>query len=253
MKPIFNLSAISAVLLTSTHAAVTTDNVTGPFVETNGNTNTRTLSNFTVGSGTNRLLTVFVAGEGLTSVSSVTYGGVALTQAAFGTTTTGTVDAAAIWYLLNPATGSGNIVANTTNSGSGWHLSAASFSDVAQQAPTTMTNFNNNPSNISTTFSQALGDGIIVDAFDRNNDQATITPGSGQTTIFADGANSANGGYTVGASYQIGDFAANKTVSWSTTANSEWGQAAAFFAAVPEPTTALLAALGGLFLLRRHR
>ncbi len=257
MKSKLVFTAAFAIFLNNSEAAVTVDNVVGNFVAASGSTTTQTLSNFSVGSGANRLLTVFVAGEGLTSVTSVTYGGVGLTQAAFATTNaaTGSVDAASIWYLLNPASGTGNIVANTTNSGSGWHLSAASFADVAQQAPSSQTNFDNatGSGNTNVTFTQALGDGLIVDVFDRNNDQATVTAGAGQTPIFADGESN-NGGYTVAASYQIGNFAANESASWSTSGNSEWAQSAAFFAAaVPEPSTALLGALGALVLLRRRR
>lgn len=70
----------------------------------------RTLSGFTVPSGTDRLLVVKAAfrDASLRSVSSITYGGVSLTRA--GGAGAGGQYIADLWYLVAPTVGSGDVV-----------------------------------------------------------------------------------------------------------------------------------------------
>lgn len=103
-----------------------------------------TLSNFTVGSGTNKVLIVGIESSSGT-VSGVTYGGVALTQIVSKSNTVNTE----FWILKNPTSGSADLVVSMSGS-STVIVGAYSFFGVDQinTTPTTTTNSDiaNNPS-----------------------------------------------------------------------------------------------------------
>lgn len=98
----------------------------------NGGSTTSLSYSYTVGSGSNRLLVVNLVGDtSADDISSVTYGGASLTLI-------NKVHAASnnwqyLYYLLNPASGTNNIV---ITAGSSHYLvsQAASWSDVRQSA-----------------------------------------------------------------------------------------------------------------------
>ncbi len=101
-----------------------------------GGSNNITLS-FTTGSGGNRLLMVQAETNASRSFSGITYNGVAMTQIATKNSLTNDDAIGAhveLWYLVNPASGTHNIVATMVGSGAG-SLAAASFTNVNQSTP----------------------------------------------------------------------------------------------------------------------
>ena len=91
----------------------------------------------TVGSGSDRMLVVGV-GTGVTGgiyrVSGVTYNGDAMTQRV-GTIAPQANFVHGLWYLINPDSGTNNVVASFSTSASLSWMGAAAYTGVAQTAP----------------------------------------------------------------------------------------------------------------------
>jgi len=100
-----------------------------------------TLTSYTPAAGSDRILVVRVHGlrtsdVGAFTVDSVTFGGVALTQAVSEKTTSSARQyRSAIWYLINPSSSSGDIVATFSHSASGCIISADTLTGAAQSSP----------------------------------------------------------------------------------------------------------------------
>ncbi len=99
--------------------------------------NTAALNNGTtafVCSGSNRLLVIAcgVGGAGTGHVDSVTYNGVALTKAI--EYISGHGDQESIWYLINPASGSNDVVITLSGAGSVFKAGAVSLSGMLQSS-----------------------------------------------------------------------------------------------------------------------
>ncbi len=142
----------------------------------------------TVGSGGNRLLVVTVGLErdpGEDTVFDVTYSGQDLTKIRGEIAEPGGTEAhAELWYLLNPPSGTADVVV-TTSYGSGnvrdLHAGAISLEGVAQQAPEA--NAGNNligAGPISTNITTVSDGAWLVDAVTSGN-TGYFTPNSGQT------------------------------------------------------------------------
>lgn len=149
-----------------------------------GTTNSLTVA-YTVGVGSNRLLVVGFAGDvatmaGFDDITSVTYNGVSMTLAIKQTATNQALDRFSyFYYLLNPASGSNNVVINCTNN----HFllaGAADYSGVAQsgQPDNTVTNQNGAIASSLTTSLTTGADNcwviLVAEGYDANN-----APGAG--------------------------------------------------------------------------
>ncbi len=115
-------------------SAVTVDN-TGEIASFGSST--VTLSGFTTGSESNRLMLVQVETNQQRTFTAVTYNGLALTQIA-AKNSPQVVDPVGahveLWYLLNPPSGSYDIVATMSSAGTG-SIGAATFYNVDQTTP----------------------------------------------------------------------------------------------------------------------
>lgn len=184
-----NFSIILLVIGVFSHlkAQVTVDAVstavTGAAVNTNSLTWSHTVS------GTNKLLIVTCAADGGT-VTGVTYGGVALTKSDAISSTS--LTRSEIWYLLNPASGTANIVWSHS-SNEGLVGCGISFNGVNQTTPlgTAVTGA---ATATSSTLSPTAADGdMVVDVISTNGD--AVTTGIGQTQRYNVGAS----GFVAGA------------------------------------------------------
>jgi hypothetical protein len=151
---------------------------------------TTTLSSFTVGSGTNRLLLVTVHMEHQTvTVASVTYGGVNLSQV---TTSTGSTSRTELWEMVNPNSGSADIVVNLNNARnlSEVMVGAISFTGVDQinpiptTAPVVGGDGGNTYNTISDPITTAYANSWVVDAITWNAEDNSVAPNSGQTQTY---------------------------------------------------------------------
>jgi hypothetical protein len=106
------------------------------------NTSAYTLASYTPTAGADRVLVVRVHGlrtaddTATFSVDSVTFGGVALTEAAtVRNTSSSRVYRAAIWYLVNPSSSAGDIVATFLQAAGGCIIAADTLTGVNLTAP----------------------------------------------------------------------------------------------------------------------
>lgn len=160
--------------------AISYQNAAGPF--TNNPVTSQTTA-FDVGSGTDRFLYVWVLGDAAatTGISGITYAGVSMTKLA--THRVGTDRSFDVYYLVNPTSGSNNVVISRGVSGvivSGF----VAYNGVHQTTPI--------PSN--TTFTDTTADTTVAENFTttinnswaiigmRDDTGRTITPGSGYTS-----------------------------------------------------------------------
>lgn len=151
--------------------------------------------------GANLILFVTVDGN---SITGVTYNNVAMTEA-IGIDNYGTGRRNSIWYLINPSTGSNNVV--VTSSSSLYKSSfAISYTGAKQSAQPDAVNSDLNASaNTITVSTTTVADNSWVVGFG-TNDAVTPTPGTGMTqrevygpTIIGD----SNGPKTPAGSYSM--------------------------------------------------
>jgi PEP-CTERM motif len=228
---------------------------------------TQTLSwSHTVGAGNNRLLVVGTATEapvsGNSVVTGITYGGVAMTQVT-GAQQTGIETGvgenyADLWFMLNPPVGTANVSVTVTGMVADLMGGGVSFRNVRQQAPeaiggagTTSTTFTNLSANITT----VSADSLVVDMGLHSTSGGTMTPGAGQIEAWDQ--------FTVGGarsafSYRFVPAPGTITDSWTADLNPQGRMAMSLtsfapVAAVPEPSSVILASAGGLLFAAWRR
>ena len=158
------LSAAAAGIVVD--ATSTTTAITGPI----------TVSH-TTGTGSNRLMLVGISQKNKL-VTSVTYGGVALTLV--GENIAGGNARVHIYRLLNPPSGTANVVVNfSANPDKGAIVGVTTFSGVDQTTPLgTFVSAQGNASDPSVTATSAVGE-LVFDVVSKRNQ--TLTVGAGQT------------------------------------------------------------------------
>ena len=180
----------------------------------------------TVNSGSNAILIVDVAvktGNATDPVTSVTYGGQSLTL--IGSAVTPNSMSADIWYLLNPAVGTANVVV-TLNGSNHFVAGATDYFGVNQTTPlgTLATATGTNSAMPSVNVASAAGE-FVVDSLIAQGDAQAVTPsGPGQTETWTQTTGSSAGDALGAASYQPG--AATVTMSWTETTDQAWALAA---------------------------
>jgi PEP-CTERM motif len=224
----------------------------------------------TVGAGTNRLLVVGTGTEdnpitmSNSVVTGVTYGGAALTRVTGAQrismdTTAGTENYTDLWFMLNPPTGTANVIVNTAGTLDDLMGGAVSFANVRQQPreavggmSVTTTTF----STLSATITTQTPNALVVDIGLHSTSNGTMTPGAGQTEAW----DQSTAGARTAFSYRFVPTPGQVTDSWTADgATPPLGRMAislAAFAPVPEPATSLaVAGAGGLLLAvwRRRR
>jgi hypothetical protein len=102
----------------------------------NGGSTTSYTAAYTVGSGKNRMLVVALAGDSsIDDVTGITYGGIAMTLAGKQPSVQADNRVMYLYYLLNPASGSNNVV--ITASTAHWLIAvAADYAGIAQSGQT---------------------------------------------------------------------------------------------------------------------
>ncbi len=164
---------------------------------------------FTVGTGTNRLLILGGTVDN-NAITGVTYAGTALTQAVADTQK----PFASIWYLVNPPSGTANVVVTSTAL-KGAVIGVISFTGVDQTTPVPTTAKNDNvggvtsPATVSIT--NANANAWVMDVAGSGN-SAGLTNGASTTQRWSI-AGSANSG----ASSTKGPLAANTVTNFSWT------------------------------------
>jgi uncharacterized protein YcfL len=143
---------------------------------------------FTVASNSNRMLVVTTSGEAGTPatstcrVTAVTFNSVSLTRAVERNFDDGGTSAcSSIWYLINPAATTANIVITTAGTTTDLNVGAMSLYNVAQSAPeATASNQNTGQSSITTNITTLTNNAWVIDSVHSGN-AGGFSPGSGQT------------------------------------------------------------------------
>src|SRR3989344_1369780 len=175
----------------------------------------------TVGSGSNRLLLVGISfwSNPEKLVNSVTYNGVSLVKSGSvwsGGTIGETVN---IWHLVNPPTGTFNIVASFSGAVAPVG-GATSWSGVNQTTPLgTFASAYNTGTLATVNISSAVGE-IVQDTVSYSNTATNHTVGAGQTPKWSD-ATTDGGLYAAGAG-SIESGASVTTMSWTFGASYRW-------------------------------
>lgn len=187
-------------------------------------------------SGSDRILIVGVSVNGNTAVSTVTFAGTALTNIA--SANQGSSVSVSLWYLVNPAAGTGTVTVTTSGSAR-FVAGAVSYTGVNQSSPLgTAVTDKGSASSASLTTTSVAND-LVVDLLAHRGDLTTnpITPGAGQTARWNTRTtmDSATTGVTGGASEKAG---AAVTMTWTWPTSRAWAAIAVPLKPVPPDTTA---------------
>jgi hypothetical protein len=169
----------------------------------------------TVGSGSNRILIVGVSIHTTGSINSVTYAGVNLTKV--GSISNIGVISSELWYLVNPASGTHDVIVTASESVLNLAAGGMSYTGVDQANPlgtyASATGFSNAMSvDVSSAVNELVVDSVAV----WTGLVAAPSAGAGQTQRWNVYQNSASGA----GSDEPG--AATVTMSWSTTGIRYW-------------------------------
>ncbi len=211
---------------------ITTDNTSS----TNQSSASSVTFRHTTGSGTNRLLLVGVSlfyGSGA-QVNSITYGGQAL--ALVGAKTDGSPQVRAeIWRLVNPPSGTTNVVVTLSAKSDGFAVGAMTFTGVEQSTPlgTFASASGNSPTPSVNAVSARRELVFAVVAFKDGN---TLNVGANQTQRWSRADSAAK----VRGAGSTEDGAASVTMSWSEPggASKEWAIGAVSIKPALEPDVA---------------
>lgn len=181
----------------------------------NANVTTLTVSHTVTGSNTILFVSVGTKdGGGGAAVSGVTYNGVAMTNVS--TQNISSAFYQDLWYLVNPSTGTNNIVASFGGvSADQAVLSAASYTGVLQISPLTTANTNQNSSanSLSSTITTGVDNSFVVSsvAFDGDgSNQPAVAGGETQRDTI-----SGNTIWWVGLSDIVKTTAGSISTTWS--------------------------------------
>jgi len=195
------------------------------------------------------------------TVTNATFNGQAMTLARTDVSISGSVNNPTfLYYLLfgNSASATtGNVVftlSGATSTNNTLIGGAVTLLGAVQGAPEAVSGNNSGATSqgsISTTLTPVTSGAAVIDIVNHSSPNLTLTPGSGQTSFFNSGT---TGGSSGALGYEILGAGGNETHSWSHgVTNGRWALSSASFAAVPEPATASLGAIGALGLLARRR
>ena len=185
----------------------------------------------TVPTGDNRALVVTTGHEDTArTVNSVTYGGVALTKAADQTSTN---TRATLWYLLNPAVGTANVVV-TISATENLAAMALNLSGVHQTTPIgTAVGATGQSLTPSATVVSASGEwvvGALATGGDANNASANV----GQTSLY--NTTTGTGGSNVRFVTDVKPGAASTNIGWTLESSKQWAAVAVPFKPAPAYT-----------------
>lgn len=175
----------------------------------------------TVGTGPNRLLVVTIAfSTNGTFFTSVTWNGTNLTKATSG----GTGAAASeIWFLLNPASGTANIVATTGGGSTGPRACAGiSFFNARQANPIgNSTNATSTSASLATPIPGFVGD-MVISVVAGGTGTLTLTDASSQTTVQNGSFVGTTTTMIAAVGYKAGGV--TDTLTWTLGASAAWAE-----------------------------
>jgi MYXO-CTERM domain-containing protein len=197
--------------------------------------------------GADKLILTIVYEEN-NSGGTVTYNGDALTQIAQNNNQWGN---AQIWYIdASSATGSAFSAGNLALTGMDSNFNVLSIMSVTGTADGFVAKEDLNARSIA--FTSGAENALVVSSIYNNGATGglTVSAPSGSTALMS-GATGSGGGFQYGAAYWLNQPATQTTYTF--TGGTRDSMAIASFAAIPEPSAALLGGLGLLALLRRRR
>lgn len=169
--------------------------------------------------GSNLVLIVATVSSGLVDPTGVTYNGVAMTKAVG----LGAALDTSLWYLSNPATGSGYNVVVTYAASTKFGVCATSFTGCNTDSPLGVTGTNTGTTaNATCTVTSQKNNSVIIDATFVNGGPIT-TQGASQTRVM----NSHNSGdnFEEQSSYKSQATAGSVTMEYTWTGNTQWTMA----------------------------
>ena len=199
-------------------------------------------------------------------VNSVTFGGtplIRLSAAAAEPVSSAGSNGSELWYLLNPNVGAGNVVITLSGTPPGSRFlfgAALNLSNVAQRAPEAVSSAQTFDSRTVAATLPVSSGSAMVSFTSSSSTNFNVTSGTpGVTRNYSSvGAPSTAGSTSVMGHEVIGSAGSRQHIWNSPDADivqARWAMSAASFAAVPEPSSALLALMAGsglLGLLRRR-
>lgn len=217
------------VIATSAHAQATFDaqSTASDVLTSVANT---TVFQHTTATGANRLLLVAMSmnlrNATGTTITTVTYGGTPLTL--LDAITDGGPDTRTeVWYLLEPPTGTNDVIVTAGGITPGENVdaiaSATTFSNANQAAPPSAANAGTG-SPASVTITGTGGTDIIID-FAGVRENVTITPSGSQVQAFNLSTGVSANDLQAGSSGRFG-ASPNTTMTWSLSANRRWSHVA---------------------------
>jgi len=207
---------------------------------------------FTVGTGSNRYMLVEVATGNGRDVSSITYGGTAMSRFA-SEITPGTKDRVVMYEMINPPSGTANVVV-TLAAGGGVNMCAGaiSFANVHQTTPRRATAIANSlglPGDKGTTMSvtvTSVARDAVVDAAISSTGTTVQTAAADQTLQWNIDSNSGAGGggeTNLGCSVKYASTTST-TMTWTLSQQDKWAIIATSIEPAITPTEVNLLTIG---------
>lgn len=197
-----------------------------------GSTGSSITISLTVGNNNNRLLVVGVMSEepgaptGNLVVSGITYDGVALTKIDADQETGASTTRCELWYLLNPNTGTHNVVITFTGSIQGAFGGAISYYGVKQVAPEISAKAHATGTDPTVTLITSASNALVVDSVVNGTEGNTLTLDSGTQRFNTNAGTILDAGMSEVIQATPGSVSRN----WTISASSRWAQVAASFA-----------------------